>query len=193
MNLLEDQPNTQNISKKFWTTDRIVSVSAICISLMTLLTFVNQNRLLQKQAALSVLPYLAISSSYSNGADPSIKLQIVNRGVGPAIIESQEIRYQDKVYDTEFFDFLAEQIPALDSAENISRSSFEFGHVLPSGEELNLFGIYDNLDMVNLVAGTLEQLEASGLEYDVVYRSIYGERWKITESSDLPIELSEIK
>lgn len=176
-----------------WRSDRIVSISAIFISLLTLFTFINQNRLLQKQAALSVLPYLAISSSYNNGSEPSFKLKIVNRGVGPAIIESQQIRYEGKVYNEDFFDFLADQIPTLDSAENVSKASFEFGHVLPSGEDLNLFSIYDNLDMVNLVASTLERLDGSGLTYEIIYRSIYGERWMITESSDLPFELPKLK
>lgn len=175
-----------------WRSDRIVSISAIFISLLTLFTFINQNRLLQKQAALSVLPYLAISSSYNNSDDPSFQLKLVNRGVGPAIIESQEIQYQGKVYQDEFFDFLADQIPGLDTMGNISRASFEFGHVLPSGEDLYLIGVFDNLDVVNLVAGTLEKLDDSGLTYEITFRSIYGERWKITESSDLPVELPKL-
>lgn len=176
-----------------WRSDRIVSISAIFISLLTLFTFINQNRLLQKQAALSVLPYLAISSSYNNGSNPSFQLKLVNRGVGPAIIESQEIQYKGKVYQHEFFDFLSDQIPGLDTMDNISRASFEFGHVLPSGEDLYLIGVFDNLDAVNLVAGTLEKLEDSGLTYEITFRSIYGERWKITESSDLPVELPKLK
>ncbi len=172
-----------------WNADRIVSLSAIFISLMTLLTFIYQNRLLQKQAAHSVLPYLAINSSYDDGDDPSFRLRLANRGVGPAIIESRKITYGDKTHTGEFYEFLNDHIEGLDSMENIARTSFEFGTVLPSTEELIIIGVYEDADQVDLIAGTLEALTQSGLKFEIIYRSIYGDRWKITESSNLPIPL----
>jgi len=190
---LEEQLNNNSPSHKFWSTDRIVSISAIFVSLLTLFTFINQNSLLQKQAALSVLPYLAISTSYDNGDNPSYKLTLANRGVGPAIIESQMISYEGKEYKEDFSDFLKVHIPNLDSLGNISKSTFEFGHVLPSGDDLYLIAIFDDIESVNLIAGTLERLDDTGLKYEIIYRSIYGERWKITESSELPIKLPALK
>lgn len=174
--------------------DRIVALSAIFISLMTLFTFISQNKLLKKQAALSVLPYLAVTSSYSNAADPTYQLRLTNQGVGPAIIEHQKIQYQGKVYEGEFFDFLRDQIPGLDSLSGISRASFDFGSILPSGDELFLIGVFDDLDAVNTVASKIEELSSGedALTYEIVYRSIYGERWKITESSELPVELPRL-
>lgn len=192
--VLEELDNpTQNSSTK-WTSDRIVSMSAIFISLMTLCTFIYQNRLLQKQSALSVLPYLAVGTSYDNGDEPSFLLRLNNRGVGPAIIESQKIIYKGKTYDDDFFDFLAEHIPGLDTINGVSRASFDFGHVLPSGEELYLIGVFNDINTVNMVASKIEELsnDDSGLTYEVIYRSIYGERWKITDSSSLPVELPKL-
>lgn len=192
MEELEDnRTKSMSQSASRWTSDRIVSMSAIFISLMTLCTFVYQNRLLQKQATMSVLPYLAISTSFNDGADPLFRLRLVNRGVGPAIIESQEIRHDGKTYQKDFFEFLSEHIQGLDSME-ISRTSFEFGSVLPSGEGMNIISVSGDRDEVNLVAYTMNQLDESGLKYEIVYRSIYGERWKITESTDLPIVLPNL-
>lgn len=191
--MLEPEIPTTNKSSN-WSSNRIVSMSAIFISLMTLLTFIYQNNLLQKQAQLSVLPYLAVGTNYNNGDNPSFKLRLNNRGVGPAIIESQKIFYKGKTYEDDFYDFLKEHLPGLDTLDDISNATFDLGHVLPSGEELTLIEASNNIQVVNLIASKIEELsiEESGLEYEVVYRSIYGQRWKITQSSNLPQELPEL-
>jgi len=191
---LEEQEKSFFESVNFWKADRIVSMSAIFISLLTLVTFIYQNNLLQKQAALSVMPYLAVGTSYDdNRAEPSFKLRLNNRGVGPAIIESQKIFYKGKTYNTDFYEFLSTHLPGLDTLSGISRTSFDFGHVLPSGEEIDLIGVREDIDLVNLVAAKIDELSSddSGLRYEVIYQSIYGERWKITESSNLPLKLKK--
>jgi len=187
---LKDPPASPKSFK--WSSDKVVSMSAIFISLMTLITFVHQNRLLQKQAALSVLPYLSITTAYTVSSKPSFRLKIINRGVGPAIIESQEVSYDGKVYKDDFIEFLNEQIPGFDSLQNIAQSNLVFGSVLPSGEDLDIIGVYSDINEVNLIAAKLQELNDSGMKYKVVYRSIYGERWMITESSDLPIVLPKL-
>ena len=73
---MEENLEQEYKAKGFWSTDRIVSISAIFVSLLTLITFINQNRLLQKQAALSVLPYLSVSSSYNTGDNCSFRWKI---------------------------------------------------------------------------------------------------------------------
>jgi len=174
-----------------WSTDRILGLSAMFISLLTLITFVYQTNLMKKQAGLSVLPYLAISSTYANGADPTYQLKLVNQGVGPAIIESRIIRYNNKEYRGEFHEFLVEQMPALDTLSGLSYAAFDYGSVLPSGEEIFVIAAFEDLEVVNLVASKLEELAELGLDYEIIYRSIYDDRWMITSQSDLPTKLKK--
>lgn len=176
---------------KSWNTDRIVGFSAIFISLLTLVTFIYQTNLMKQQTALSVLPYLAVSSSYSNGSNPSFKLVLINQGVGPAIIESQQIVFQGKTYREGFFEFIVEQIPGVDTLSGTSYGSMGYGTVLPSGDEIYLIASFGNQDAVDLISSRIEELNNSDLKYEIIYRSIYDERWKITEDSDLPIKLSK--
>lgn len=176
-----------------WNTDRIVALSAIFISLLTLVTFVYQTRLMQKQATLSVLPYLSVSSSYNTGDDPSFKLVLINEGVGPAIIESRKVFFEGREYDEEFFEFLNRQLPELDSMENISHASFGYGTILPPGEDLYLIAGFNDRQVVDYLAFSLNNLNEKDLDYEIVYRSIYGERWKIVNGAGLPEKLENVK
>ena len=79
--------------KKFWTSDRIVSFSAISISLFTLIVFARQTSIIEKQSRLSALPYLNMEAGYNPDED-FITLTLNNYGVGPAIIEEMNISYE---------------------------------------------------------------------------------------------------
>lgn len=176
-----------------WNTDRVVGLSAMFISVLTLITFIYQTKLMQKQAKLSVLPYLSVSSSYNTGDEPSFKLILINEGVGPAIIESRKVFYKGEEYDVDFFDFLAQQIPGLDSTENISHASFNYGSILPAGEDLYLIAAFGDRGTVDFLAASLQEMNTEDLDYEIVYRSIYGERWKVTNARGLPNQLADAK
>lgn len=180
---------SKNVLSKIWrnwNTDRIVGLSAMFISLLTLITFVYQTNLMKQQAALSVLPYLSVTTSYSSD---SFRLSLINEGVGPAIIESKKIFFNGAEYEEEFNEFLKRHIPMLDTLPGISFGSIDYGTVLPSGEEIYLIAAFDNFETINLLAGTIQALGAADLDFEIVYRSIYEERWKITDSDQLPLKL----
>ncbi len=177
-----------------WNTDRIVALSAMSISVLTLITFIYQTSLMKKQSQLSVLPYLTVSSSYnSSNENPSFKLILINEGVGPAIIESRKVFFEGKEYNEDFFDFLSKQLPELDTMDNISHSSFDYGSVLPSGEEIYLIAGFGDREVVDYLAVSLNNLNEKELDYEIIYRSIYGERWRIDNNGGLPDKLENAK
>lgn len=169
-----------------WNTDRIVGLSAMFISLLTLITFVYQTNLMKQQAALSVLPFLSVSTSYSSN---SFQLTLINEGVGPAIIESRKIFHEGEVYDEEFHEYIRRHIPYLDTLSGISYGSIDYGSVVPAGEEIYLVAAFESQESIELLASKVEELDNSSLDFEIVYRSIYEERWKITSSDQLPVKL----
>ncbi|MBT8310320.1 MAG: hypothetical protein HKO72_01275, partial [Flavobacteriaceae bacterium] len=73
------------MKKKFWNSERVVSFSAMFISLLTLFIFIKQTNIIERQSRLSALPYLMVETS-NNSEDNTFEIEIVNHGVGPAII-----------------------------------------------------------------------------------------------------------
>ena len=81
--------------KKNFNADRIIGLSAMLISLMTLIIFLYQTNLIKKQSVLSVRPRLTFSKNIdktvtvkdsTNSTTISIRLTLRNNGLGPAII-----------------------------------------------------------------------------------------------------------
>ena len=68
-----------------WNSERILSLSAMSISFITLIIFIYQTNLMSKQNYLSILPYLQLSTS-NDIEKNTYTLSIQNYGVGHAII-----------------------------------------------------------------------------------------------------------
>ncbi|WP_299364398.1 hypothetical protein [Winogradskyella sp.] len=78
-----------------WTTEKIMSSSALFISVISLIALLYQsylareeNKLMQKQQSASVLPYL---SQWISNSSEGHQIVIGNKGVGPAFIEKVEL------------------------------------------------------------------------------------------------------
>jgi hypothetical protein len=163
------------------------------ISFITLIIFVYQTNLMSKQNYLSILPYLAINS-HNNSAQNTFSLTVSNHGVGPAIIESVTLQLKGKTYDLadygdEFFAFMKSKEPTLDSIINLSYSTLDPGMALPVGEKYYIVTVSQSKEEYDLFTQTLGAMLEQGLKFEVVYRSIQNERWKITNDSQGPIKL----
>jgi len=173
-----------------WNTERLLSLSAMTISFITLIIFVYQTNLMRKQNYLSILPYLMLSTTYDNAAS-TFELNLKNHGVGPAIIESTVLTYKGKRYDLSDYDdhfhiLLKRLVPALDSVQIISYGSLNKGLAIPAGTNYNVIRVANAPDDYQLITTTLEQLLTEGLEYEIVYKSIQHERWRIQGGSEEP-------
>lgn len=182
------------MKKKFkWNPEKLLGISAMTISFITLLIFIHQTNLMSKQNYLSILPYLSLSISNSPG-DNSFRLSLDNYGVGPAIIESISIKYQGDEYDLADFNhevltFLKAKVPELDSLKVISYSTLERGLAIPANVSYNILEVKNSKEDYLLLHNNLNKLLADGLYFEIIYKSIQNEYWMITNDTQGPKKL----
>jgi hypothetical protein len=178
------------MKKKFWTSDKIVSVVALAISLFTLYIFVRQTNIIEEQSRRSVMPYLMLESA-NNSEDQTFSISIVNYGVGPAIVESRQINYKNKVYDMEFFEFLREQIPEMEGVNFINTTTLQVGVAIPASSERNVIVVGGDTTSFRKFVRIIQNLTEENFYYEIKYKSIYDERWKISSKEQVPIFLED--
>ncbi|MFD2588958.1 hypothetical protein ACFSQJ_18680 [Croceitalea marina] len=93
-------------------TDRLIGVSAMVISLLTLIIFIYQTNIMREQSKLSVKPRLDFTLN-SSIQDTTLILQEVvqNKGLGPAIIDSIYFKYKEDSYEVDTEKFLKQKFP----------------------------------------------------------------------------------
>ncbi len=174
-------------------TDRLLGLTAMMISMVTLIIFIYQTNLMRKQNYISVLPYLDFATT-ANAGDDIFRLSLKNHGVGPAIIESIVLKYNDSVYDVadyedDVWSTLKAIVPALDSVRDLSTATLGKGMAIPANSTYTILAVKGDPTAYQLVVGTLQQLLEQGLDYDLIYKSILNERWIIHDDSEGPEEL----
>lgn len=176
-----------------WNLEKILGISAMSISFITLVIFIYQTNLMSKQNYLSILPYIQVSTS-NNPADKSFSLRLLNHGVGPAIIESVTMIYDGKptdltAHNNEILPFLISLDPTLDSIQNYSIATLNKGIAIPANSAYSFLEVKNSQKDYNLLTAALVRLEEQGLNYEIVYRSIQNERWMVNNTSDGPVKL----
>lgn len=175
-----------------WNTDRILALSAMLISLLTLIIFIYQTNIMREQSRLSVTPRLSFSQQeHVNDSIFTYRNYLINKGLGPAIVESVTIIYKGARSDLRFSDFFDTFFPRYrEFATMTSDTKLSRGSTLSPGEEVNFFTI---IAPIRSAEAFREYLQADGeilpFDIEVVYRSIYNERWKMLLSQDELIEL----
>ena len=182
------------MENKFWTSEKLLSLSALFVSLLTLGVFVYQTNLIRKQQYMSVYPHLSISNSQSYSLNYEFVLR--NEGVGPAFIKKIEVKGQDeKIYES-LAEYLEDTLEEKDSIWVHNSDIFE-GKLIQAGEKVVLFGLIDEsfTNELGLPKNTIEGakklrqvLNNDDLEIKIEYESIYGERWSIFGDSQVPIK-----
>lgn len=178
--------------KAKFNSEKILSLSAMMISFITLIIFVHQTRLMSRQNYLSIMPYLDLSIS-TNTARNEFQLSLQNHGVGPAIIESVKVTLDGKTvdlrdYENYLYSFLVENIPGLDKVKDYSSSSLDKGMAIPANTTYNVFTVRDSIGFELITTG-LERLQSEDLDYEIIYKSIQEERWMIHHNSEGPKKL----
>lgn len=177
------------MKKKFWTSDKLVGIVAIFISLITLIIFVKQTNIMEKQSRLSVMPYLLIETS-DNGLEKTFTIDIVNYGVGPAIIEEIQILYNKKTYTMDFHEFAISQFPEMDSINIINSSSIDPGLAISSEGVRTMIKVGGTEDDYTKFLQLFSKILADdGFDYMIKYRSIYNDHWIIRDSKNFPEEV----
>jgi hypothetical protein len=169
--------------KKFkLNTDKIIGLSAMLISLLTLVIFIYQTNIIREQSRLSVTPRIAFSTSLDTPDSVSVfSYYILNKGLGPAIIESIEIIHESNRYKLDFQDFVKKTYPKFnDYGTVIQNMSLESGVTLSEKETIKFFTFRFPLKKREPFFQYLKVNEDGELPFniEVIYSSIYGEKWK---------------
>ena len=176
-----------------WNSERILSLSAMSISFITLIIFIYQTNLMSRQNDLSILPYLQVSESV-DGESSSYMITLRNHGVGPAILESVIIEYEGKRYDVKDFEdnlvlLLASLASELDSLRYSNISTLNVGIAIPANTTYEIISVENSAKDYDILTETLYRLEGNGLRYEITYKSIQDERWLIHNDSEGPVKL----
>ncbi len=141
------------------------------------------------QSRRSVMPYLMIELS-NDGGEKLLKLDLVNHGVGPAIIEKIQINHKGEEYAMDFYTFLMAYAPGIDTLEIVNYSSIYKGVAIPAGGRINAFSIgsteADYLAGVKIMSDY--QADPS-FGFDIRYKSIYEDYWKIDPKTGIPVKI----
>ncbi len=163
------------------------------ISVMTLVIFIYQTNLMSKQNYISILPYLQVSTT-NNSEELSFSLNLLNHGVGPAIIESVTMIYEGErqnleVFDNDVYTYLVSKKPMMDSITYFSNSTLNQGIAIPANSVYNVFNVKNSKKDYELLVASLAELQEEGLRFEIIYKSIQNERWMIYNDSNGPIKL----
>ena len=180
--------------KKFWNSEKLLSIAAILISICTLCVFTYQVRLIRKHQYMSVYPHLQLA----NGGSQTLQYQysLTNNGIGPALIESIHITAKDgKLYD-DLADYVEEQVTAADSIY-FYFTNLSAGRLIPAQEKIALIELIDNEELRakgrfhNTLKGSVKLrkiINENGLKIKIRYKSIYGESWTLTNGENAPVK-----
>ena len=176
--------------------DRVVSISAILVSIATLIMILYQTNLMRKEQKASVMPSLVIGYSVNeHNNEITEKIWLSNRGLGPAFIEGIVIIDKEKVYETDPFGYLV-QTNANEGTKTVNR--LYPGRIVPAKDGVELYVkqidstsriIISNLfefpyDIQNMPTDNKEKLII-----EIIYRSIYDDKWKIRSDMSSPVEV----
>ena len=181
-----------------WSTDRIVSLSAMAVGVCSLFITLYQTYLTREAQSASVLPYLSFGlTSTNDGA----YLTLRNDGLGPARLESVRIHFKGETTDADPYDFfLAHRTGVPPPGLSVDRVTP--GRLLPANSTIQMLGISGGPeriktlgDMLRLFAvadappSWLDELQAQAADkavIDIVFSSVYGERWRIRSDERVP-------
>lgn len=171
----------------FWTTDKIIGLSALFISLLTLVVFIYQTEIMREQQHLSVLPYLTLENHYFG--TENYKFVLKNSGIGPAIVKAVRVKDSLGVHDTDLYTYLKANYKEIDSIQNLAHSDIVYGMLLPAGEHLDHILLQNTPGSWQKLEALVQKINTKYLEFEIEYESIYGERWIIKMNTYEPVRL----
>jgi hypothetical protein len=159
-----------------WSGDKLLGISALVISLATLISLVYQARITREHEVKSSFPKLELWTS-RNGKN--FKLILVNTGLGPAILEDISVLYDDRLYQLDHVNFYRKFMDTVENSavhDRFSYSNISPGRVIPAGEEMNLL---DATRGIKTITDPFDSLFSSKARLIIKYSSVYEQMWEV--------------
>ena len=161
-------------------TAMITAVAAVVVAIFQTQLMSEEAELERTHARLSVKPILWVSGNWSdNPNQPHFSIVLVNRGLGPAVIEQFSVNYKGQYLDD--WDAFVEaasdgEFSIAGDNENInawSLSTVSPGTIVPASSRVRPFGIDENVELTRALVRAGDDLKVS-----VCFCSIYQECWR---------------
>jgi len=182
--------------------DKWLAVSAMIVSIGTLVALAYQSMLMRDSERASKLPYLYFSLLSND--QQGVEILLANSGIGPAIVDDVQIHYQGKDFAADPYDFymgLSE-----DNRKNgAGVDKVQKGRLIPAGTTVQMLqfpGANAQLAMLPLMLRLFDfadvplawysRLPPADVKHGVIevkYSSVYGERWRARSDRAVPDHL----
>jgi hypothetical protein len=161
-----------------WRTEVFIGLMATIVSGCALAVSVYQSFMMKKQLSASVWPHLEYNVSQSKAA---IKITLSNKGIGPAIVEKTDLKFQEKPI-RDFSEILRLMLNGNESyIANYSYSKFESELVISPNEEIVILELNSDSSIVQSFLKNQDQIY-----FRVDYRSIFDEKFYLVEREKQP-------
>ncbi|MEN0048040.1 MAG: hypothetical protein AAF806_13355 [Bacteroidota bacterium] len=174
------------MEKQFFSSDKILSLSAMFISLCTLIVFVYQTRLIREQQHMSVLPYLQMGNGGTH--TPNYVYGLRNTGIGPAILTDIKVQKGEGKIFTDINPYIKANRNPKDTI-GYYHTNIKVGTLIPEKEVIELIKLYDG--KIKNGQKLYDVLNDPDLRIEIEYQSVYGDKWKITNQESVPQKLTK--
>lgn len=158
------QPKKRN---RLFSTEFIVALSAIVVSIMTMFVYVYQAKIMREQQHSSVWPYVEWDMEISN---EEFEVTVINKGVGPAIIRSTSLKFDGQPVAP--LEYLRKVVGNMDSMYSYHATIDQ--RVLAAGEKMTMVRGAGNFQ------GRISSNVYDRTSYEICFCNIYGECWTST-------------
>jgi hypothetical protein len=164
--------------------DVALSVSAVTISLISLLLGIGNGDAMKQLVAANSWPFVSIGiSNRDEQRGPVLQIVAQNKGIGPAKIEALEVFYKGHAAPNARALIHAMLGPQADGVREPYQGATFVGDVLSSKEIVTVLSVQDE----SVGAANLGKLaaEAQNIEFRVCYCSVFNECWISDRTSGL--------
>ncbi|MEO6579574.1 MAG: hypothetical protein ABIN83_00295 [Sphingomicrobium sp.] len=177
-----ERPETLQRAAAHSQSDRLLGLSALFMSVLSLVIAYNQTRMMRQQVAAASWPLIQFSSSNTGPNGPLLGLSVQNAGVGPAVVKRFEYRYRGHAYNNiwnllhDCCDYSIREVDPTTKDAGVPLTSFVEGTVIRPGESTTLLEM--PLSEPNRSAWLKLDKARFELKFDACYCSVLGECWR---------------
>ncbi|WP_405199132.1 hypothetical protein [Christiangramia sp. LLG6405-1] len=184
-----------------WTninSDKVLSISAMIISLATLILIFYQTDLIRKEQKASVFPSIMVGYNINTAKGiTGESIFIINQGLGPAFIQSISVENDGKEYNVDPYEYIQK-------ADNFNKSEVIYidklfeGRIIPVNDKIIL--VAKKTDSISLSLGETfdfhfnsdfkDSINSKKAIIEITYKNVYGDVWKVRSDKASAIELN---
>ena len=176
-----------------WTSEKIMSISALFVSAISLFALFYQlnlahqeNELIRKQQSASVLPYLQFESIYSVR---TFRINFVNKGVGPAFVKKVSFSPNDTLnFDNStsaLLHIIKKEVKNGNSIGYNGSNTIKENTVIQPSESVRVFEIsYKIDDDFSGVESFKNYMNNTPPLFTIIYEDVYGNQWELSNRNN---------